>query len=67
MRSPSTEANHSDFHKTFVSMMQFICLKQLRDVMTEIPMVTAMLCLCMQMIKGSYFSSCAWLSLCWPI
>jgi len=63
MRSPSTEANHSDFHKPFVSMMQFICLKQLLDVMIETPMVIAMLCLCMQMIKGSYFSSCAWLSL----
>jgi len=48
-------------------MMQFICLKQLRGVITETPMVIAMVYLRIQMIKGSCFSSCAWLSLCCPI
>jgi len=38
-------------------MMQFICLKQLRGVMIETPMVIAVVYLCIQMIKGSYFSS----------
>jgi len=38
-------------------MMQFICLKQLRGVIIETPVVIAMvLYLCIQMIKGSYLS-----------
>jgi len=41
--------------------MQFICLKQLRSIIIETPMVIAKAYLCIQMIKGS------WLSLCCPI
>jgi len=50
-----------------VSMMQFICLKQLRGVIIETLMVITIVYLCIQMMKGSYFNSCAWLSLCCPI
>jgi len=34
-------------------MMQFICLKQLHGIIIETPMVTEMVYLCIQMIKGS--------------